>query len=411
MRSGRPAAIFEISEHDRSALVVDDSESEELRRRFAAECGVPEGLRLVVSGDNGLLREQTVVGPYAIIGSAPQCDLRLDDASVSPRHAVVLALEGRVFACDLASESGTRQNGQPLTKAWFDDAPLLEIGAATVTLASMPLPFDQDPEESADSGDAFRLEIALGPGRPWYRVRGQAVLFGRDPRCKVQCQHESAEPVHGLLVCTRTSAWLVDLGTPEGTTLDGKAVRLAPLKDGSIITLGHRHLHMRVVRPTQASEGADSPAAASEALVLELLQVFQDSQRQLLDEMRHWAREFAHTLRTGQHAQAQQLLQERQDMHGEFAEMLRLAAVGRHATQGSPARADPAVHPSHEEPFTPAPSGAPALALAAYDPGHVNPAAADDLESSDAQVAGPHAEEPQESQRGWLDALLRRAPR
>jgi hypothetical protein len=286
MQNAEEATVFEVGTDDHLspglALPADEIE---LQRRFASDCGLPDGLKLVVDAGNGRLREHVLASPFALVGAAPGCSVRLDVPGVADRHAFMLVMDGRVFGCDLATPGGTRHQGRMITKAWLQGRPALEIAAATITIADVPA---AGAEGSAPETDRLELELAFGNDRQAYRVRDPIVLFGRDARCKLQYRHDSVAPVHGAIVCTRTAAWLVDFGSPEGVILDGVAVRLAPLHTGSVLTIGDKDVEVRLLNGAEppAAKPAPQAGAVSEEFVLEVLERFQDSQRQLLDEMR-----------------------------------------------------------------------------------------------------------------------------
>ena len=70
-----------------------------------------------------------------LIGQADDCDVRIDHESVSARHAeVLLAQDGSVRLRDLASESGTRLNGEFVTEAILSGGDELHIGNCRLML-------------------------------------------------------------------------------------------------------------------------------------------------------------------------------------------------------------------------------------------------------------------------------------
>jgi len=70
-----------------------------------------------------------------ILGRAKDCDIQIDDQSVSSKHARVVAeddeyLQGNrnYYIEDLKSTNGTELNGQPALKEKLSDGDLLKIG-------------------------------------------------------------------------------------------------------------------------------------------------------------------------------------------------------------------------------------------------------------------------------------------
>jgi pSer/pThr/pTyr-binding forkhead associated (FHA) protein len=78
---------------------------------------------LVVAGEPYALGERALV-----IGRAQECDITLDDPSVSRRHAEV-RIEGDGFAItDLGSTNGTQLNGQRVQTARLAPGDRISIG-------------------------------------------------------------------------------------------------------------------------------------------------------------------------------------------------------------------------------------------------------------------------------------------
>jgi pSer/pThr/pTyr-binding forkhead associated (FHA) protein len=407
MHNAETATVFEVGTDEN--LPVDLSVSGldvELLRRFAADCGLPGGMKVVVSTGAGRIREHQLPGPFAIIGTAPTCNVRVEGDEFADRHAVLLYLEGRVFGCDLATAAGTRYDGRLITKTWLAGLPSVEIGQSTATLVELPPAV----EVSDSEPERVQLELSFGNGRQAYKVRGEVLLIGQDARCKLQYRHPSVVGVHAAIVCTRQTAWLVDFGSPEGLILDGLAVRLAPLQNGSIITIGDKEVEVRLNAGAVAQVPATTPAqgAVSEGFVLEVLERFHDSQRQLLDEMRTWTKDFSQALIEAQHAQSQQLQGERQEMRREFIELMRIMA--QRLPGPAPAGRRPAPRPDDQDQRLPAPPKqlpAPPVAPTADAEERLHASSTPDELRKRLQAVEEHLD----SQQGWLGGLLRRSPR
>jgi len=67
------------------------------------------------------------------IGRGFSADLRLDDMTVSRRHAIVVALGGeRVRILDDRSVNGTFVNGRPVAEAELADGDVITLGSVTL---------------------------------------------------------------------------------------------------------------------------------------------------------------------------------------------------------------------------------------------------------------------------------------
>ena len=76
--------------------------------------GAPSRLSLRVVADDGLQTHALPERGTVVIGRGPESDLRVDDRSISRRHAAVTVADGVVTIADLGSANGTRLAERPL---------------------------------------------------------------------------------------------------------------------------------------------------------------------------------------------------------------------------------------------------------------------------------------------------------
>jgi pSer/pThr/pTyr-binding forkhead associated (FHA) protein len=67
-----------------------------------------------------------------LIGRAPESDLRIDDPSVSRRHAELRYRNGQVQLVDLGSTNGVTVNGAPVAGAELRDGDRIDIASTTL---------------------------------------------------------------------------------------------------------------------------------------------------------------------------------------------------------------------------------------------------------------------------------------
>ena len=87
---------------------------------------------LVVSGDR---QAPHAVVDDATIGRLPECEVTLDDSSVSRRHARVTFRDSAWTVTDLGSTNGTKVNGQRVEEATLSDGDRLELGSVRLVFA------------------------------------------------------------------------------------------------------------------------------------------------------------------------------------------------------------------------------------------------------------------------------------
>jgi NADPH-dependent 2,4-dienoyl-CoA reductase/sulfur reductase-like enzyme/pSer/pThr/pTyr-binding forkhead associated (FHA) protein len=91
----------------------------------------PAGPRLEIRGGRGVGLSFALAGPQMVVGREPSNDVRLDDPSVSRRHAILSELEGRWLLSDLHSSRGTyinRERLSPGQETPLEDGDALKLG-------------------------------------------------------------------------------------------------------------------------------------------------------------------------------------------------------------------------------------------------------------------------------------------
>jgi hypothetical protein len=132
------------------------------------------------------------------------------------------------------------------------EAALAEHAAATGLL------FEGPPTVRIQSSDAvapgqFKCEPSIEPGKlpPWARLSASGstleiganrVTIGRSDEADIILPYDDVSRRHALIWRSEGQAWIRDLGSANGTAVDGGAVgdRPVPLIHGSVLTLAGR---------------------------------------------------------------------------------------------------------------------------------------------------------------------------
>ena len=85
--------------------------------------------------ESGVPRRRTLPPGDTIAGRAPGCDLVIDDASVSRRHARFSVTDSACTVTDLESRNGTYVNGDIVSTARLADGDRLVLGRVPITVA------------------------------------------------------------------------------------------------------------------------------------------------------------------------------------------------------------------------------------------------------------------------------------
>jgi predicted RNA-binding Zn-ribbon protein involved in translation (DUF1610 family) len=96
-----------------------------------------EGPALVVRSGGGRAGEHFLLEKERItVGRSPDCDIFLDDVTVSRRHALVLRRDGQFFIEDQGSLNGTFLNRRRIESGQVEDGDELQIGKYKLTFLS-----------------------------------------------------------------------------------------------------------------------------------------------------------------------------------------------------------------------------------------------------------------------------------
>ena len=119
----RPAA------GDEQTMSLSPGEVEEL----SLEAGV-EGPALIVRSGGGRAGETfRPAGERTTIGRSPDCDIFLDDVTVSRRHAVLVQRDDELWIEDQSSLNGTFVNRRRIDAARLEDDDEVQIGKYRLT--------------------------------------------------------------------------------------------------------------------------------------------------------------------------------------------------------------------------------------------------------------------------------------
>lgn len=106
-------------------------------------------------------------------------------------------------------------------------------------------------EEVAPGGVSCHVEVRPGPPVPWARLQSDEgshevgrtrAVVGRSPDADIVLPHEAVSRSHALIWRQGGQAWVRDLGSSNGTAVDGLPVgdEAATLQHGSVVTFADR---------------------------------------------------------------------------------------------------------------------------------------------------------------------------
>lgn len=223
---------------------------------------------LIVSRDRKQVQKVALTKDVSLIGRSDACELHLNDNAVSRHHAAILMRRGAFEVEDKNSRNGTMLNGERLSgRSALADGDLIAIGPFEIRFHAQGEAADSrdsaDAEGSATqfvapeelSGKArkpraprakpqpgqknVKLVAAEGPlQNTVYRDWAEALAFGRDPANDVVLPDDSVSLKHARVERRAEGCWVVDLGSANGTFLNGVRVEQAKLENGARLRIG-----------------------------------------------------------------------------------------------------------------------------------------------------------------------------
>ena len=114
-----------------------------------------------LKGTSGSVINQSFpLGELIVLGSSADCDVQLDEAGVSSRHAEIRLVDGKsLLLKDLDSKTGTLLNGEPVTETLLGSGDEIRIGTCRWMLQAPGL----RPER------VLTADVVTKPQRRWPR--------------------------------------------------------------------------------------------------------------------------------------------------------------------------------------------------------------------------------------------------
>lgn len=184
---------------------------------------------LVVRWMGGSSQRYPLKKPVISAGRAPENDIVINHPAVSGHHLNISVSGGQMMITDLKSTNGTQLNGHripPSVPQNVQAGDIVRIGDLTGNWVGLAL-------EGA-AGEAVR-QLSLGKLDLSNLTN---VIIGRDPSCYLPLNHPTVSARHATIFKQDGGLMIRDLGSTNGTFVNGQRVAQAPLKSGDEIQIG-----------------------------------------------------------------------------------------------------------------------------------------------------------------------------
>jgi ABC transport system ATP-binding/permease protein len=162
------------------------------------------------------------------IGRLPDNDLTIARDSVSRYHARIEAAQGGYRIADLGSQNGTQLNGERFRdeSRWLSNGDTIVIGGEVLRFLT---------GEETRLGDAPEAPVS---GTQVVQLTKGHLTLGRDRSNDVVLQDPNVSRFHAEVARVEAGVGIRDLGSRNGTRVNGELIRAALLEPGSEVGIG-----------------------------------------------------------------------------------------------------------------------------------------------------------------------------
>lgn len=172
----------------------------------------------------------------AVIGRDPGCDVVVDHDLVSRRHAYAEWSAAGWVLRDLGSSNGTWMHGQRITEVPISGPVAVTLGG--VNGSKLELSLQVSPRDGSSNPHDADDPSRLGQLTAVHPFAGTETLIGRAPDCDVFVDDLTVSRNHAVIRRSGTSFTITDLGSTNGTFVNGKRVQTAELVERDVVSIG-----------------------------------------------------------------------------------------------------------------------------------------------------------------------------
>jgi pSer/pThr/pTyr-binding forkhead associated (FHA) protein len=223
---------------------------------------------VVVKKDDAVVFEHTLENLPVLIGRKSTNHIVLDEKNVSRQHAQILMKEDQYFIQDMGSTGGTRVNGEPVVEKDIHTGDRIGIGSFEL-LFNSGIPedertiFDADDQTQLEEGTELDEERTLFYEEPVakltviqsdslegdFPLEEEEILLGRDEEADITIDDKRISRQHCKISLAENGYVITDLGSSNGTFVNGQRVTEKPLEDGDQIQIGSSRFKFSLESP------------------------------------------------------------------------------------------------------------------------------------------------------------------
>lgn len=188
----------------------------------------------------------------SIIGARAGCKVRLQHANVSRVHCAIVNTGDEVFLRDLVSRHGTYLNDLRAEHERLEDGDVIKIRPWELRL-SIVTPTTSDTSDITGLGlEPAPTAVALEDltTRRVIKMPREVSLVGRRDGCDFVLDDRSVSRAQAVIFTYLSSVTVLDLGSQNGTWVNGEQIAIAKLQPDDLLNLGAPQFRVRIVEPS-----------------------------------------------------------------------------------------------------------------------------------------------------------------
>jgi pSer/pThr/pTyr-binding forkhead associated (FHA) protein len=208
----------------------------------------------------GKVQPFSLKGAESVIGRDTGIAVPISRDGVSRRHARIVVEGAEYVLEDLDSTNGTFLNGQQVARDALRHLDVIGLGK------DLDLIFLLRPDEARTIRKVGVLDAALlrdAPGAGPEPIPPGEVTLGRSTACNIVAPQGAVSKIHCRIVRTQTQVTVEDLGSSNGTFVNGERLMTAVLHDGDTLGLASVEVFKVVIQLGEVATSGihEAPAA------------------------------------------------------------------------------------------------------------------------------------------------------
>jgi pSer/pThr/pTyr-binding forkhead associated (FHA) protein len=176
-------------------------------------------------------------------GAEAAAEAPIEPPPVEPPPAAIPDVAATMIAAPPIEMSGMDREPTTLMPAWSPPP-----AAAAPVAETMAIPSARQPATGVAAGPQAELTIESGPDAGHsHRAGDHALRLGRSPDNDIILRDPATSGHHARFERRGDQFWLVDLGSTNGTFVNGESIQEKQLNHGDRVTLGQNSVHFAVL--------------------------------------------------------------------------------------------------------------------------------------------------------------------